>query len=282
MRKVLIPTDFSNNAMNAIKYAMELFKYDRTDFFIMHAYGDDLYSGKDGMDRESLNVAREDAMKKTNSDLEKVIDHMKEISPNPRHNYFPISVFGALVDEANEIAELENVDVIVMGTRGKSDDRNLTFGSNTLQVIKYVKCPVLAVPVEFKDIQPANILFATDYMLPYQRRELKLMSTLAQNFAAKLKVLHISKFDELSFRQQDNKAFLEYCMEQVKPDYLQLAGTDITSVINNAVQNYEIDLLVMINSRHSFLEDFLYTSKVEKIGLEIKIPFLVLQNLPRN
>jgi len=282
MRKVLIPTDFSNNALNAIKYAMELFKYDRTDFFIMHAYGDDLYSGKDGNDRESLNVAREEAMKKTKIDLEKVIDHMKEISPNPRHNYFPVSVFGALVDEANEIAEHENVDVIVMGTKGKSDDRNLTFGSNTLQVIKYVKCPVLAVPVEFKDIQPANVLFATDYMLPYQRRELKLMSTIVQNYAAKLKVLHISKFAELSFRQQDNKAFLEYCMEQIRPEYLQLAGTDITSVINDAVQNYEIDLLVMINSRHSFLEDFLYTSKVEKIGLEIKIPFLVLQNLPRN
>ncbi|MBT8261244.1 MAG: universal stress protein [Bacteroidia bacterium] len=282
MRKVLIPTDFSDNAMNAIKYAMELFKYDRTDFYIMHAYGDDLYSSKDGVDRESLNVAREEAMKNTNTDLEKVIAHMKEVSPNPRHNYFPISVFGALVDEANEIAELENVDVIVMGTKGKSDDRNLTFGSNTLQVIKYVKCPVLAVPAVFKDIQPANVLFATDYMLPYQRRELKLMSTIIQNFAAKLKVLHISKFDELSFRQQDNKAFLEYCMEQIKPDYLQLAGTDITNVINNAVESYDIDLLVMINSRHSFLEDFLYTSKVEKIGLEIKIPFLVLQNLPRN
>jgi nucleotide-binding universal stress UspA family protein len=282
MRKVLIPTDFSENALNAIKYAMELFKYDRTDFYIMHAYGDDLYSNNSGQDRDSVDEARDKALKNSNEELKVIIENMKSISSNPRHNYFPVSVFGALVDEANEIAELENVDVIVMGTKGKSDDRNLTFGSNTLQVIKYVKCPVLAVPQGYTDIQPTNILFATDYMLPYQRRELKLMSTIAQNFAAKLKVLHISKFDELSFRQQDNKAFLEYCMEQIKPDYLQLAGSNITEVINGAVDNYNIDLLVMMNSRHSFLEDFLYTSKVEKIGLEIKIPFLVLQNLPRN
>jgi nucleotide-binding universal stress UspA family protein len=282
MRKVLIPTDFSENAMNASKYAMELFKYDRTDFYVMHAYGDDLYSTNSGKDRDSMNAAREEALKNSKLKVEKLIEKMKAISPNPRHKLYPVSVFGALVDEANEIAELENVDVIVMGTKGKSDDRNLTFGSNTLQVIKYVKCPVLAVPAGFKDIQPSNILFATDYMLPYQRRELKLMSTIAQNFAAKMRVLYISKFEELSFRQQDNKAFLEYCMEQIKPDYLQLPGTDITEVINSAVDNYDIDLLVIINSRHSFLEDFLYTSKVEKIGLEIKIPFLVLQNLPRN
>lgn len=281
MRKVLIPTDFSDNAMNAIKYAMELFKYDRTDFYIMHAYGDEVYSTP-GMSREEINAAKDDALQASNEELHRIIGEMKSISPNPRHNHYPIAVFGALVDEANEIAELENVDVIVMGTKGKSDDRNITFGSNTLQVIKYVKCPVLAVPSGYKDIQPQNILFATDYMLPYQRRELKLLSTLAQNFAAKLKILHISKFDELSFRQEDNKAFLEYCLEQIQPSYIQLPGTDVTAVINDAVQNYNTDLLVMINSRHSFLEDFLFTSKVEKIGLEIKIPFLVLQNLPRN
>lgn len=281
MRKILIPTDFSENAWNAITYALELFKYDRTDFYILHAYGDEVYSTP-GMSREEVNEAKEEVLQHSREELKKIIERMKEVSPNPRHNYFPIAVFGALVDEANEIAELENADVIVMGTKGKSDDRNLTFGSNTLQVIKYVKCPVLAVPSGYTDIQPKNILFATDYMLPYQRRELKLLSTLAQNFAARLKVLHISKFEDLSFRQEDNKAFLEYCLEQVKPSYIQLPGTDITGVINDAIANYTTDLLVMINSRHSFLEDFLFTSKVEKIGLEIKIPFLVLQNLPRN
>lgn len=281
MRKVLIPTDFSSNAMNAIKYAMELFKYDRTDFHIMHAYGDELYSKNSEAGRGELNEAKEEALKYSSENLDRVIEDMKKLSPNPRHKYLPVSVIGSVVDEANEIAEHENVDVIVMGTKGKSDKRNITFGSNTIQVIKYVKCPVLAVPAEYTDIQPSQILFATDYMLPYQRRELKLLSTLAQNYAARLKVLHISKFKELSFRQQDNKAFLEYCLEQNKPTYLKLPGDDITSVINDAIKNFDIDLLVMINSRHSFLEDVLHTSKIEKIGLEIKIPFLVLQNLPR-
>lgn len=281
MRKVLIPTDFSTNAMNAIKYAMELFKYDRTDFHIMHAYGDDLYNRNSGMDKGELDDAKVEALKSANEKLNGVIRSMKELAPNPRHKYFSISVLGSLVDEANEIAEQENVDVIVMGTKGKTDKRNITFGSNTLQVIKYVKCPVLAVPAEYTDIQPSQILFATDYMLPYQRRELKLLSTIAQNYAARLKVLHISKFSELSFRQQDNKAFLEYCMEHIKTKYVKLPGDDVTSVINDAIKSYNIDLLVMINSRHSFLEDVLHSSKVEKIGLEIKIPFLVLQNLPR-
>ena len=140
MRKVLIPTDFSTNAMNAIKYAMELFKYDRTDFHIMHAYGDDLYNRNSGMDKGELDDAKVEALKSANEKLNGVIRSMKELAPNPRHKYFSISVLGSLVDEANEIAEQENVDVIVMGTKGKTDKRNITFGSNTLQVMPRSCC----------------------------------------------------------------------------------------------------------------------------------------------
>jgi hypothetical protein len=52
-----------------------------------------------------------------------------------------------------------------------------------------------------------------------------------------------------------------------------------------AIQEYiaskHIDFLVMVNSRHSFLEDMLYRSTIDEIGLTIKTPFLVMQNFPR-
>ena len=40
-------------------------------------------------------------------------------------------------------------------------------------------------------------------------------------------------------------------------------------------------MLVMINTRRSYLENVLYTSTIQKMGLQVQIPFLVLQNLPR-
>ncbi len=43
MRKVVVPTDFSENAFNALKYACQLFKYTRSDFYILHAYADEDY-----------------------------------------------------------------------------------------------------------------------------------------------------------------------------------------------------------------------------------------------
>ena len=38
MRRILIPTDFSENAMNAIKYGLELFKNEESEFYLVHAY----------------------------------------------------------------------------------------------------------------------------------------------------------------------------------------------------------------------------------------------------
>ncbi len=281
MRKVLIPTDFSENAMNAIRYALEVFKYERSEFFIIHAYADEVYEENALMTRTLFEEIKERIKKTSRKKLDKILEKVKQTSPNPRHKYATKLSFGTLIDKANEIVDKENIDVLVMGTRGETDDRDITFGSNTLQVLKYVKCPVLAIPSDFSNNPPKDILFPTDYLLPYKRRELKLLSTLAKSFIAEINFLHLINFDKLSFRQEDNKAFLECTMEQNKIKFHRLKGNNLIKAINHFIENNKINMLVMVNSRHSFLEDILYQSTIDKIGLHIKIPFLVLQNLPR-
>lgn len=282
MRKVLIPTDFSENAMNAIKYAMELFKYDRSEFIIMHAFADEVYENNLDWSKALFEEYKAKVKERSDFELQEVLNEMLKRSPNPRHKYNFISVFGSLVDEANDIVDKENIDVLVMGTKGESNERNITFGSNTLQVIKYVKCPVLAIPSNFHDIPTKQILFPTDYQLPFQRREVKLLSLIAKNFAATLHFLYVASFEKMSFRQHENKLLIDSYLADNKTHFHTEGGTDITKVINDNIKNRKIDMLVMVNTRRSYLENVLYTSTIQKMGLQIQIPFLVLQNLPRN
>lgn len=281
MRKILIPTDFSENAMNAIKYAMELFKYERSEFTIMHAFADEVYSHDVDITRSLFEENKGKVRDHSDKELQKVLNEMLSISPNPRHEYSFVSVFGSLIDESNDIIDKENMDILIMGTKGETNDRDISFGSNTLQVIKYVKCPVLAVPSNYHDVHPRNILFPSDYQLPYQRRELKLLSTLAKCYVATISFLYVSKFKNLSFRQEDNKSFIESSVMDNLTAFLDVEGSDHTTVINKLLEKEEFDMLVMVNSRHSYLENLLDTSTIQKIGLKIQIPFLVLQNLPR-
>ncbi len=281
MRKIVIPTDFSENAMNAIRYAVEFFKYERCDVFIMHAYADEVYDHNTLVSREIFDELKETVHRNSDKQLAKILEEIYQISPNPRHTYNTLSVFGTLIDQANDLVDKENVDILIMGTRGKTDDRNLTFGSNTLQVLKYVKCPVLAIPKGCKYHQPKKILFPTDYVLPFMRRELKLLSTITKSFRSKTHFLYVSSFEKLSIRQEDNKAFITSILSQSELEFHRVEAENLTTAINEFIKQHEIDFLVMINSRHSYLENLLYQSTIDKIGLHIKIPFLTMQNLQR-
>lgn len=267
--------------MNAAKYAAELFKHGPSEIYILHAFADEVYDAKTQLANAVFDELKQKSLEKAEANLEKMRADLFKISPNPKHKVFTIAEFGMLVDSVNELVEKENIDVVVMGTQGETADKKITFGSNTLQVIKYVKCPVLAVPEVYGDVHPKNLLFPTDYLVPYKRRELKLLGTTAKCFASKINFLYVSKFPSLSLRQQDNKTFLEACLCENQINFSQQSGSDVTSAINTFIEENPIDMLVMVNTRHSYLENILYQSTIEKIGLHIDIPFLVLQNLPR-
>ncbi|TYP74259.1 universal stress protein [Aquimarina intermedia] len=281
MKKIIVPTDFSDNALNALHYAVELFKYERCEFFIMHAYADEVYDNNSVISRELLDDYKASVLQTSENALAALLKKLAEISPNPRHTYKTLSRFGNLVDETNELVDEQNIDVVIMGTRGKTDDRKITFGSHTLQVLKYVKCPVLAIPSGYNYIRPKTILFPTDFRLPYKRRELKILHSLSKSYRSIIHCLYVSKFEKLAIRQEDNKAFLEEALSDNEIKFHTRDSDDLTTAINTCIDDYGAQMLVMINSRHSYLESILYQSTIDKIGLHLKVPFFVMQNLSR-
>jgi len=281
MRKILIPTDFSENALNAIIYATRLFKYDTCEFIILHAFAEDVYENTLEMPSHFLEQYKEKVKESSDRSLQEVVVEILENAHNPKHDFEYVSIFDDVVDACNQLVDKHNIDLIIMGTKGEANHENLTFGSKTLQVVKYVACPVLMVPQQFHKNQPENILFATDYMIPYKRRELKLVSTIAKNFGAMINFLHITKIENSSHRQLDNKSFLEACTKHNQTTFFNMQGESVPKVIHEFIAANGVNLLVMVNSHHSYMESLLETSKIDQLGLKIEIPFLVLQNLPR-
>ena len=281
MRTVLIPTDFSNNALQALQYAQELYKCKRTCFFLLHAFADEVYGEYKTTPQEEIKKAEEKKRGEVEDKLDKLVQEVMDHPPNPLHTFETIASFDNLVDGINDFVNEMNIDMVIMGTKGETSDHKTTFGSYTIEVFKYVQCPVLAVPSDFEYRQPKHILFPTDYMLPYKRRELKLLGDLAGDLKSEIHCLYITDFEVLSPRQEDNKQFLKGALNRA---YLSF---DTTSVKNKAeaileyIQEKDVGMLVMVNSRHSFFEDMLYRSTVDLLSLKVKIPFLVMQNLHR-
>ena len=217
----------------------------------------------------------------SHNNLKDLIDTVKKIAPNPRFTYHTISAYNTLVEEANLIADGKNIDLIVMGTKGKSDERHIVFGSKTFQVLKYVQCPVLAIPSNYTNTQPKRILFPTDYMMPYKRRELKLLSILAKSYRSIIDVLHVSTSDRLSIRQEDNKGFIENTLSKNEVNFYQEDSRKIAETIKTYIKEKDIDMITMVNTQHSFLEDMLFPSNIDKVSLGLTIPLLAMQNTAR-
>ncbi|MBO0323697.1 universal stress protein [Muricauda sp. CAU 1633] len=281
MRTVLIPTDFSKNALHAMQYAQELYKCERTCFFILHTYMDEVYVAYKTAPTENRETQKEEKKKESEKKLDNLVQTVMGNPSNPLHNFEVVTSFDSLVDGINDFVNEMNIDLVIMGTKGETSDHKTTFGSYTIEVFKYVKCPVLAIPKDFEYKQPKTILFPTDYMLPYKRRELKLLGDLAGKFKSEVHCLYFTDFEDLSPRQEDNKRFLEDALSKA---YLSFETTSVKNkadAIMDYIEKREVGMLVMVNSRHSFFEDMLYRSTVDLLGLKVKIPFLVMQNLNR-
>jgi nucleotide-binding universal stress UspA family protein len=231
--------------------------------------------------KQALDDYKEVYRKEVEQELETVLKRIQEYYPNPKHTYTSKAVFGNLLDVVNDFVEYENIDLIVMGTKGKTNDTTITYGSHTLQMLKYVTCPVLGIPSEYTYERPTNIVFPSNFMVPYKNRELKLLSCLAKSYRSTIHLLYLSNYDRLSLRQEDNKALVEYCL---KDNIIQYARRDygpITKTINTYIKTEGIEMIVMVNSRHSYMEELLNQSNIDAISLNTKIPLLVFQNLSR-
>ena len=281
MLSILLPTDFSKNSMNAVKYALEFFKHQKVDFFFMHAYQNDFYNHDELASRAVFDDVLDKVKKQSQKNLEDLLETVKKMTSNPKFTYHIISAYNTLVDEANLIADAKNIDLIVMGTKGKSDERHIIFGSHTFQVLKYVKCPILAIPSNYTNTQPKRILFPTNYLIPYKHRELKLLCELAASSKSTIDVLYISRSDKLSLRQEDNQTLMKEIVCKTKIDFYIEHSKKIAETIQNYIKNNDIDMLVMVNTQHSFLEDMLFPSNIDIVSVDLKIPLLALQNAIR-
>ena len=110
---------------------------------------------------------------------------------------------------------------------------------------------------------------------------MKLLCEMASPYRAIIDVLYISKSDKLSRRQEDNKRFLseELCKNQL--NFKTISNKSIVNAIFTYIKEHNVDMLVMVNTRHSFLEHMLFKSTIDEMSLHLDIPFLAMQNIKR-
>ncbi|SHH66703.1 universal stress protein [Winogradskyella jejuensis] len=282
MKRILMPTDFSENSWNAIAYALQLFKDETCKFYLLHTYTPVIYQ----IEYVSVSAAQYglvDAIKDVaETKMGVLLAKIRDKFENPNHTFETISVFSTLISEIKHVSQTKDVDFIVMGTKGATGAKEILFGSNTVQVFKNVKCPVIAVPSNFEYERPLDILFPSDYEVSFEEKHLKPILDMVEIHKSRLNIMHVSYGYGLLDNQKKNRDILKKYFEKYSPLFHDIRNENVTDAIDKFQIKHKINLLVMLNNKHSFFENLFFKSTINQIGFHLHIPLLVIPSQQQN
>ena len=279
-KKIVLPTDFSKNAWNAISYAIELFKNETCDFYVLNAYDENSYLLDPMMALSPNESALQIAHEQSESRLAKISQRISFRDEALNHHFFYVSESGELVAVLKEIIERKDIELIVLGTKGETDETVKAYGGNAVKVMEEVRnCPVLAVPSNVLFTEPNEIVFPTSFRTHFKRRELDHLIYIAQITNAPIRVLHIQKEPELDKIQQNYKALLAECLDGLDYSFHNLEDSNVSEALHFFVQSRGSEMIAFINKKHAFFSTIFSQPMVKKIGAISKVPLLVMHDL---
>ncbi|WP_435625288.1 universal stress protein [Flagellimonas sp.] len=275
MLNILLPTDFSDNAQNAIDYCLQLYKDTTCQFHLMHVYTPAIYRVDYALGSPGQIGFPDDYKYYTESRLEKVKKKVETKFNNPRHTFLIHSAFNHLVGEVQEMTENKTVDLVAMGTQGATGAKEIFLGSNAVHVLKKSKAPVLVIPQEcnFKSLE--NILFPTDFEVDYGLTDLYFLQDLVKLHSSKLHIMHVAVPEGLTAEQEKYKAVLFNMLKDMDYVYHNLPDQELIEAINSYETEHNIGLLTMVRNKHTFMERIFIEPTLKKIGFHTSIPFMV-------
>lgn len=272
MKKILFPTDFTAITEKAFVYALHLANqlgasittlhtYEKPDVgdFVMPASLSSFYEGLDWDEFENYQYA---------------VPSLHKIALDYNLNHIAINhamVEGETIGTITKVANDENYDLIIMGTKGASILKEIFIGSNSGEIMELAPCPVITIPEHAVfDGKIDKIGLTIEYSNddhPAIRKALDL----AEALDATVNVIHIDitntgdithKIDTFKTVYKDNNRLT----------FVELSGSDIIETVANYAETEHLDFLIMVTHKRNFFQELFSFSHAKQMSYQHKIP----------
>ncbi|MES2140587.1 MAG: universal stress protein [Bacteroidota bacterium] len=272
MKTILVPTDFSDIANNAINYAAKLSIYTKSKLFLFHAYHVPMIVSEVPFVLTSEDNQLEE---KSNEQMRLVIEGLQKKYEN-KLEIESLSVPGFSSDEIVDIAKHKKCDLIVMGTKGAGGSSTL-LGSNTVDVIKHTHCNILVVPDKVKFEKIDKIVFAFDYKAVKNSFVFDPLIELASLFNSEILIFNI---EDSRVQPSTEKAIegikLERVFENVEHTYWFSEHENVVDAIHEFAVGKHAVMITMIRRNHNLFQQILTKSNTKHMALYSQLPLLIL------
>lgn len=239
MKKIIVPTDFSEEAENALRVAADISRENDGEIFLLHLLDLPLHlSNNAGGQLPEAVFFQRLAQKKFNKLLAQ--DFLKGVKIHGDVET------GAAYSGIMDTVERYNADLIVMGSHGADGIKDRYIGSNVEKVVRNSEVPVLVIKDRKERLEVNDLVFATD-LNPHSINVLKEANDFATKTNCKLHLVYIntpSRF--LTTRQAQNKIKEYLEVTDIEPaDFNIYNAKSIEKGVFNFVQDTKGDIIAL-------------------------------------
>jgi len=275
MKNILLLTDFSDNAQNAITYAMEFFKGGLYNFFLLNVHKVSKYTTGNLMASTSTDSVYDAIIKDPKIALSTMIKKFNTAYTNEDYSFEPICDYDPFISAVNQTVKLKNIDLIIIGSNGVTGAKEVVFGSNTINVIRNVDCPVLVIPQGYKFTALNSIVFATNMDEKFNRKPLNPLMYIISKFNSELNILTLEKDSESDF-SKEKKVKMHDFFKGINHSFYSIENVATDIAIDSFVQIKQVDLTATIINKESFFKRLFSGSTTDEITYNSRVPLLIM------
>jgi len=282
-RRILVATDFSPIAGLALDFAHVLCGQFRAKLFLVHALPRELHF----VPPETLNETMATAKRYAQKELQKLVAFAK--LDDVVHE--EILAEGQVWPTLQDIIRSEQIDLVAIGTHGRTSDKKLALGSVAEEVFRTADCPVLTVGPQEQVRNGAtaefrNLLYATNFK-PHAERASSAAYFLEREYAAHLSVLHVVE-DTVEGSAVGDKILRDFLVNRMhktmpveslnhrEPDFLVRFGEPGGEILRTAMESHA-NLIVLGVRPSEKLAGYLPSAVAYRIVCQAPCPVLTLR-----
>jgi nucleotide-binding universal stress UspA family protein len=272
MKTIIVPTDFSPVAINAMHYATNMASSIGASIVLFHAYQVPVAFSEVPVvtiSMEEVQKISEDRL----AELKKGLEHLG--SGNVK--IYTENRLGETVDELEHFCKSVQPFAVVMGTKGTSAIERLFLGSNTLRAIRHLTCPVIIVPPGTTYHPIRKIGFACDFHQVVETTPVSFIYDLCNTFNAELLVLNVD-YNNKNFKDDipGQSLLLHSMLDRLTPSYHFIESQHIEEGIHAFAETHGIDLIITIPKKHKLNEGLFQKSHTRQLAFHAHIPIAAI------
>jgi nucleotide-binding universal stress UspA family protein len=265
-KTILVPTDFSERANNALDQAVHLAGKINAKIIIYHSYHRPLAE-------ESHVFTLTDLEKKIDKNFKNLLESIPGLKKIP---YEFQKELGVSVDNIVKMANNNGIDLLLMATKGAKGFDEI-WGTKTAKIVKMIETPVVVIPdgTSLKDLK--KVALACDYSLPTDADTIAFLADMAQQLQLNLDVVTLNREEKtMTTKELQNREALVKQLGTIETSFSFTQHPHIDKGIMDYCKDNQISALVILSKNYSYIEQLFHESLTDKMIFNSHIPLIVL------